>query len=109
MLSTTVDMMRKEWGSNAMLGDIKVQYEPFEFLAKEIMRDVPGRRLTWYRTSAIEKAVLKHIPDIENNRPSRRIPKGSTFRSILDGLKMVPSSERTPKLNSCQKETQAKI
>jgi hypothetical protein len=105
----TIDFMRKIWGSNPDLGDIKVKHEPNEFLSREHFRDKEKGILTWYKTAAIEKAVLKHLPDIEKTRPSQKLTKGTSFRMILDALELVPSDKRNLKLNAMQKIVQRKI
>ena len=109
MRQPTLDKLSELWGSNNELGPLKIKNEPNEFLSKEHFRDVEGGRLTWYRTAAIEKAVMKHLPDIEKERPSSKLSKGQTVRLILDSLKLIPMKERASKLTATQKRAQKKI
>ena len=68
MRDAFVKLASDEWGSNKVLGNIKVKHEPSEWLGVTWMRDRRRHALTMYMTKHIEDAVRRA-------KPSERAPR----------------------------------
>ena len=74
----TIAAMRAKWGQNDVLGDVRVEVEPSEWVGLTWFRDRARRALTVYMNKYVEEAVAQHAPEIarEKNAITTRLKSG---------------------------------
>ena len=99
IIKATTTALEKKWGSNPVLGAMKVKPEAQEWRGYTFIRDRPRRALTIYMNRYLEQAVARHIPEMlasPSGRPSASLPKGVAVKDILGALRLPPAETRKP-------------
>ena len=110
IIKATVDGLNDAWGSNEVLGKMKVDYETTEWRGYTFSRDRAERATTIYMSNYLEAAVARHLPEMvkdKSTRPSANLPKGVTAKDVMCALKLPPAEKREQTLDKNQKTFQS--
>ena len=104
----TIAAMRAKWGQNDVLGDVRVEVEPSEWVGLTWFRDRARRALTVYMNKYVEEAVAQHAPEIarEKNAITTRLKSGEA-RDMFDKLALAPKDKRPEVLSKAAKQVQS--
>ena len=109
IVAATITSLEARWGSNPVLGKMKINYDAQEWRGYTFIRDRPRRALTIYMNRYIEQAVAHHLPEMlasPSGRPSAALPKGVTAKDVVSALRLPPAEERKGQLDAEQKHYQ---
>ena len=110
IIKATVDGLNDAWGSNEVLGKMKVDYNANEWRGYTFARDRAERATTIYMSNYLEAAVARHLPNMvrdKSTRPSANLPKGVTAKDVMCALKLPPAEKRETTLDKDQKKFQS--